>query len=401
MRGRGPQKLWTLWAVAGALAWSLLGPVDSGAAQPPGSATDTADPASPAGQAAIVHAKALSRAFRQASERVRPGVVTVLVQTKPRPVPPALRELLEDPRLRELFPDGFDAPGEQSEQNPSPLSGLLPPDFHVGSGLVVDASGVILTNHHVVELADQVIVRLSDGQELKGQQILSDPMSDVAIIRVSPTRPLDVVPFGDSEDVAIGDWVIAIGSPFELEATVSAGIISAKGRGIEKIKRGRLLQTDAAINPGNSGGPLVNLDGEVIGISTAIATSNGGYQGVGFAIPANRAQWIWKELSAHGKVRRAYLGIGMDELTFADSQRMRIPARAGVWVRRVLPESAAADAGVQENDVVIAFADTPVRMPRDLQDVVEQSPVGEKLPLQVLRDGKPLTLEVELRPFEE
>jgi serine protease Do len=186
-----------------------------------------------------------------------------------------------------------------------------------------------------------------------------------------------------------------------LETTVSAGIISAKGRGIEKIKRGRLFQTDAAINPGNSGGPLVNLDGEVIGISTAIATSNGGYQGVGFAIPGNRAQWIWKELAEHGKVRRAYLGIGIDELTAADANALATTARAGVWVRRVYPDGPGAAAGLKENDVIVEFADVTVRMPRDLQDVVEQSPIGMSLPMQVLRQGQRIQVQVVLQAFEE
>ena len=187
----------------------------------------------------------------------------------------------------------------------------------VGSGVIIDASGVILTNNHVVQDAEEIVVRLADGQELKAVDVKTDPLSDLAIVRIKPDpgQTLRAARLGDSEALKIGDWVIAIGSPFELEATVSAGIISGKGRGIEKIRRGKLLQTDAAINPGNSGGPLVNLEGEVVGINTAIASSNGGYQGIGFAIPTDRAKWISQELLTRGTVRRAYLGIRIDELT--------------------------------------------------------------------------------------
>jgi serine protease Do len=266
--------------------------------------------------------------------------------------------------------------------------------MHVGSGIIVDAGGVILTNHHVVAAAEKVTIRLVDGQEYVARDIVSDSMSDLAILRIDANVPLTAAKLGDSDEMNIGDWVIAIGSPFELETTVSAGIISAKGRGIDKIKRGRLLQTDAAINPGNSGGPLVNLDGEVIGISTAIATSYGGYQGVGFAIPANRAKWVWSELSNHGTVRRASLGIGIGELDARQAAQFEMTARSGVWVRRVYPNSAGADAGLKEDDVIIEFAGEPVQMPRDLQDLVEQTAIGAKVPVKVRRNGQVLVLDV-------
>ncbi len=347
---------------------------------------------------ALVHAKALSRAFRQAAEKTRPTVVTVLVKSKMDVPPSALRELLLDPRLRALIPDGLDPEALERGEVP-PIPGL---NQQVGSGVVVDTSGIILTNNHVVEDAESILVRLPDGREYAGEGLVTDPMSDLAIFRIAPQpdQPLTAAQFGDSDEMNIGDWVIAIGSPFELETTVSAGIISAKGRGIEQIKRGRLLQTDAAINPGNSGGPLVNLDGEVVGINTAIATSNGGYQGVGFAIPANRAAWIWRELLEHGRVRRAFLGIGIDELSATEAARFGTAARSGVWVRRVSPDGAAQRAGLQNDDVILEFSGVPVRMPRDLQDVVEQSPIGSKHPVVVLRGGEKVELEVTLESLE-
>lgn len=344
----------------------------------------------------LLHAKALSQAFRRASEQVRPAVVTLQVRTKQIEDIDSLRDLLLDPRLRRLLPEGLD-PDQLDEDKIPAIPGL---NVHVGSGVIVDPEGTILTNHHVVADADEVTVRLADGREFPATDTRSDALSDLAIVRIQAESPLPVARFGDSDQMNIGDWVIAIGNPFELEATVSAGIISGKGRGIEKIQRGRLLQTDAAINPGNSGGPLVNLDGEVVGINTAIATSSGGYQGVGFAIPANRAQWIRRELLEHGTVRRAYLGIGIEELRAADATRLELAPRAGVWVRRVMPDSAAAEAGLQENDVIVAFAGERVRMPRDLQDVVEQSPIGSTQPLEVQRSGESIKLEVVLRPIE-
>jgi len=331
-------------------------------------------------ESAVLHAKALSQAFRQAADAARPSVVTVLVRAKS---PEGLRELLPDDQFKKLFPD--------QDENANPQDDLL---MHVGSGIIVDAGGIILTNNHVVAEADQVTVRLVDGQEYIATGTVTDPMSDLAIVRIQANVPLVAARFGDSDEMNIGDWVIAIGSPFELETTVSAGIISAKGRGIEKIKRGRLLQTDAAINPGNSGGPLVNLDGEVVGVSTAIATSYGGYQGVGFAIPANRARWVWKELADHGNVRRASLGIGIAELSAMDAAKFATTARSGVWVQRVDAKGAAATAGLRENDLIIEFAGTPVHMPRDLQDVVEQTPIGSKVAVKVRRGNDVIVVDV-------
>lgn len=323
---------------------------------------------------AIAAAKSLSAAFRKAAGNATPAVVTVVATTKlDEERAQAMQDLLDDPRFRGLFPGGEGFPGLNS---------------HVGSGIVINESGVILTNSHVVAEADKVIVRFSGGAEVTAKEIKADPASDLAILKIDPIESLVAAPLGNSDSLEIGDWVIAIGSPFELEATVSAGIISGKGRGIEKIRRGRLLQTDAAINPGNSGGPLVNLDGEVIGINTAIATNNGGYQGIGFAIPINRGKWVVRELLNHGRVRRAYLGIQIGELTAQAARQLELAARAGVWVVRVVPDSPADDAGLEENDVIVEFAGVPVRSPGDLQDVVERKEIGSRQELVVIRRGQ-------------
>ena len=193
--------------------------------------------------------------------------------------------------------------------------------------------------------------------------------------------------------------MIAIGSPFELEATVSAGIISAKGRSIPRIKRAQLIQTDAAINPGNSGGPLVNLEGEVIGINTAIATRNGAYQGVGFAIPVNKAKWVVSELQNFGEVRRAWLGISIGELEAPTARRLNLPARSGVWVEAVGRNTPAEAAGLRPGDVIVSFGGIPVRAPGDLQAAVERQEIGTQQTLEVMRDGEKVELQVEVETF--
>jgi serine protease Do len=369
---------------------------------------------------ALQHARALSLAFRRAAEQVKPAVVTVISRYKVRNAQGrSLRELLQDPRFREFFPDRLpfelDLPEDGTVPEPgnpqTPQEGqpqpqenpVFPDDFanNVGSGVVIDEEGVILTNNHVVQNADEVVVRFSDGSETTASEIFTDPLSDLAILRIQPETPLVAARLGDSANLEIGDWVIAIGSPFELEATVSAGIISAKGRAIPRIPRSRLLQTDAAINPGNSGGPLVSLDGDVVGISTAIATSSGGYQGVGFAIPSAQVKWISTELLEHGLVRRAFLGIQIGELTAEAARELKLRARSGVWVLGVYPESPAEKAGLQRDDVILDFGGIPVRAPGDLQGAVEQQPVGSSQEMKVMRQGENISLSVTVAALPE
>jgi serine protease Do len=353
--------------------------------------------------AAINSARALSQAFRQAAENTIPAVVTVLSKAESRIVRGRndLRDLLNDPRLRELFPEGripFDI--EEGEDGPKIIT---PPDLNqqVGSGVIIDNKGLVLTNNHVVTGATEVVVRFEDGTEVKAKEVLTDPLSDIAVVRIEPRASMHIAKLGDSSELEIGDWVIAVGSPFELEATVSAGIISGKGRGIQKIRRGRLIQTDAAINPGNSGGPLVNLDGEVVGINTAIATSSGGYQGIGFAIPINRAKWVSRELAEYGRVRRAYLGIQIAELTPEAALQLQLAARSGVVVVNAIESGPAAIAGIERNDVIVEFAGERVRGPRDLQDVVEQKPLGSTQEVKVKRSGRTLSFRVRLEALPD
>jgi serine protease Do len=240
---------------------------------------------------------------------------------------------------------------------------------------------------------------LADGREFEGAEIKTAPESDLAVIRLADARGLPVAKLGDSDKLSIGDWVIAIGNPFELETTVSAGIISGKGRELGSIRRAQFLQTDAAINPGNSGGPLVNLNGEVVGINTAIASNSGGYQGIGFAIPVNLAKWVTGQLIDKGTVERAFIGVQMGPLDRRMAEKLGVADRKGVLVSDVVPQSPAAVAGVQPLDVITGFDGQAIDGPRTLQEMVERSALDKAHKLTVLRDGKPLTLDVKVKPL--
>lgn len=329
--------------------------------------------------------RALSRAFRAAARKATPAVVTILSYG-------------QEDVLRSLMARQQESDGEPQEQPPAPTENDL---TGLGSGVIVSPDGRVITNNHVIAGAKRVVVQLFDETEIEAVDVQGDPDSDVATLRIEREAPFECAETGDSDALEIGDWVLAIGSPFRLEATVSAGIISAKNRSLRRINRGRLIQTDAAINPGNSGGPLIDLDGKVIAISTAIATRNGGYQGVGFAIPINQASWIAKELAEHGAVRRAAIGIRMAELNPKIASKFNLPTGMGVLAYQVIENSAAERAGIQPLDVIMEFAGERVHDPGSLQEVVERLPVGSTQAVKVYRQGKELTLEVELATLED
>ena len=395
-KGRSGRMLTALASVTFALMLGGLllerGVAESRGDQPSASDPETAQ--------ALEHATSLSRAFRYAAEVATPSVVVIRSETKARRV-----GVERGPRGRggqnpfegTPFEDFFEQMPEGSfERGP-----MTPPRSGVGSGVIVDPSGIVLTNNHVVEGADSVVVELSDGREFEAVAIKTDPDSDLAVVMLEDVNDLPAATLGNSDELEIGDWVIAIGNPFELETTVSAGIISGKGRELGSIRRAKFLQTDAAINPGNSGGPLVNLRGEVVGINTAIASSSGGYQGIGFAIPVNQAKWVSEQLIAKGAVERGYMGVTIAPLTNDVAEQLGVPTRKGVLVTQVLPGSPAADAGVQELDVVVSFAGKPVDAPRTLQEVVERSSFDDTHDLGVIRDGKLLKLRVGVRALPE
>ena len=339
------------------------------------------------------HAEELSEAFNNAAEIAMPSVVTISSKTKARPVARNRNNPLkgrDNPFKGTPFEDFFSG---QEGLNPQ----QMPRREGMGSGVIVDASGIVLTNNHVVEGADEVTVHLADGREFKGEDIKTDEQSDLAVIRIHGAGTLPAAPLGDSDKLKIGDWVIAVGNPFGLEQTVSAGIISGLGRELGEsghAKRTKFLQTDAAINPGNSGGPLVNLNGQVIGINTAIATNNGSFQGIGFAIPSNQVKWVMGQLIKKGSVERAYLGVGIGEISPELAKKFGARRGEGVLVSEVYPNTPAAQAGFEAGDVITKFAGQKVKNPRELVEMVERVPLDSTQQVDVLRDGKTKTLQV-------
>ena len=340
-------------------------------------------------------ARALAKAFRHAAEVATPTVVKIQSHTVAKNVKSngGIRGKGENPFNGTPFEEFFNnqtADGQPGNQ----FGGMMPRRDSIGSGVIIDKSGIVLTNNHVVEGADEITVKLTDGREFKATDIKTDPSSDIAVLRIKSNEPLPTAKLADSDAMEIGDWVIAVGAPFELESTVSHGIISAKGRELSSNKRSKFFQTDAAINPGNSGGPLCNLDGDVIGINTAIATESGSFAGIGFAIPSNQAKWIATQLMDKGSVQRAYLGVAIEEVTNDLAAKFGVKHGEGVLVGDVFPHTPAAEAGFQEGDLIKSFGGQAVHSPRELQENVERARIDSKVSVEVLRDGKAKTLTV-------
>jgi Do/DeqQ family serine protease len=331
-------------------------------------------------------ADALQSAFVRVAERVRPAVVhigTVQVSRQRRP-PMVPGPYSDDPLLKDFFDQFFGprGPGRREE-------------FHqpgLGSGVIIDKRGYVLTNHHVVKGADGVIVRLSSKQEYRGRIVGNDVMTDLAVIRFEPDIDLAVATLGDSDTLRVGEWAIAIGNPFGLDQTVTVGVVSATGRAVGGIATyENFIQTDASINPGNSGGPLLNLRGEVIGINTAIVATG---QGIGFAIPANMVKRITGQLMDRGKVRRGWIGIAMEPLTRELAQALGLRDSRGAVVARVYPNGPAAAAGLQKNDVVVSFEGTAVEDYHHLQRMSADAEVGKTVKIEIVRERERRVVEL-------
>jgi serine protease Do len=274
------------------------------------------------------------------------------------------------------------------------------PHKGIGSGFVVDPKGTIVTNDHVVRNADKVEVRLQDGRKFVSRSIKRDPKTDLAVIQIDAPESLPCLEFGDSTAMEIGDRVLAVGAPLGMTGTVTSGIISAKGRDIHMNMYEDFLQTDAAINPGNSGGPLVNLEGKVVGVNSAIKSQTGGFQGIGLAISSNMAQTIMKQLLKDGTIHRGYLGVRIQALDPEVAERLGVKDHAGLVIAKVDEGTPAAKAGLRDGDILIAVAGKPVKEARDLQQAVAAMPLGKPVELTVLRDSakKTLTVTIEEQP---
>ncbi len=322
----------------------------------------------------------LNEAFVAIAEAVTPGVVFITTETK---VQRGLRRSLPKGHpLEEFFPFG-----------PEPFrSG---PRRGLGSGVVVSEDGYILTNNHVIEGADKITVTSSDKREFTARLVGADPPSDIAVVKID-AGAIKPAPMGDSDALRVGEWVVAIGNPFAFTHTVTAGIVSAKGRSsvINRDNYEDFIQTDAAINPGNSGGALVNIRGELVGINTAIATRSGSYQGIGFAIPINMAQRVMAALIEHGEVVRGWLGVMIQDIGEDLAQVLELSNRQGALVGEVVEDSPASEAGVEEGDVILEFDGSSVEDTNDLRNRVAATSPGKRAKLGVLRDGNRRTLTV-------
>src|SRR5574341_1264905 len=333
--------------------------------------------------------QSLQDAFVQVAQSVKPAVVNIATTQRPRP-PEGRRPPQVPPFFRGPFRDFF---GEDFLER---FFGELPQrERHsLGSGVIVDMRGYILTNNHVIEQADEIEVRLSDKRKFPATVIGKDPKTDLAVIKIDAAGALPVAKLGDSGKIRIGEWAIAIGNPFGLDQTVTVGVISAVDRsdvGITTYED--FIQTDASINPGNSGGPLVNINGEVIGINTAIVATG---QGIGFAIPINMAREIKDRLIAQGKVVRAWLGVGIQELTDELAAQFAVQPEAGVLVGNVMPGSPAERGGMKPGDIIQEFNGIRISNVRQLQREVAQGAIGSQARLTVLRGKQSITMTVVL-----
>jgi serine protease Do len=271
----------------------------------------------------------------------------------------------------------------------------------LGSGFVFDTEGHIVTNNHVIQDADEVTVTLHDETRLEAKVIGRDAKTDIAVLKVEPSSRLAPVRFGDSDAARVGDWVLAIGNPFSFGGSVTAGIISARGRDIQAGPYDDFLQTDASINRGNSGGPTFNLDGEVIGINTAIYSPSGGSVGIGFAIPSLSAQPVIQQLIQHGQVRRGWLGVRIQAVTDEIAEALGLKETAGALVAGVISGGPAEKARLKDGDIILEFDGKPINQMRRLPRLVADTDVGKSVPIKVWRDGRELSMKVEVGELKE
>jgi Do/DeqQ family serine protease len=341
----------------------------------------TAKPAAGAGLAEV-----LQESFVGVADQVRPAVVHLgtIEKAKVRRGPSAPPGSSDDPFFKDFFNQFFGSEG------PGPRSEFRRPGL--GSGVIIDKRGLVLTNFHVIKGADEITIRLSDKREYRGQVLGTDSKTDLALVRFEPDHTLTVAALGNSDALRVGEWAIAIGNPFGLDQTVTVGVISATGRsevGIATYEN--FIQTDASINPGNSGGPLVNLKGEVIGINTAIVAAG---QGIGFAIPINMVKRVTDQLVEKGKVVRGWLGVSLQPLSPDLAQSLGLSGTAGAVVGSTIADGPAAKAGLQQGDVILSYNKVPVEDYRHVQRLVAESVVGKPVTLEILRKKQKMSVPV-------
>ncbi len=336
---------------------------------------DTKDPLASIGEA-------MANVAEKAKQVVVNISTTKTVKQQPNP-------FFDDPFFRRFFGDG----GQQQKRRVTNL----------GSGVIVSSDGYILTNNHVIEGAEDIIVKLYSGRELKGKVVGMDSRTDIAVIKVSETN-LPTISWGDSDKLRVGEIVLAIGNPFGLSSTITMGIVSALGRsGMGITDYEDFIQTDAAINPGNSGGALINTRGELVGINTAILSRSGGYQGIGFAIPSNMVKNIMDSIINVGKVTRGWLGVQIQQLNAELAKQFNLPDEKGALLVEIVDDSPAEKAGLQRGDVIVEFEGKKIEGPSQLKNMVAMTKPGQEAVLGIIRDGKPMTIKITIGelPSEE
>ncbi len=336
--------------------------------------------------------------FADLAEQNRPIVVNIYsTQTiKARNLP--YEYFFNNEQIPEMFKHFFDMPqGQNQNQQAMPTEKRT----SLGSGVIASSDGYILTNNHVVENADEINVRLYDAEEYRAKIIGRDPKTDLALIKINPKHELKAVTFGDSDKTRVGDWVIAIGNPFGFEQTVTAGIVSGKGRAIGDGPYQNFIQTDASINPGNSGGPLFDMAGQLVGINTAIYSRSGGNIGLGFAIPSNMAKSVFTQLKATGKVVRGMIGVMIQPVTQDLARQFKLDRAIGALVGQVTPGGPAEKAGIKAGDIITSFQGQAINQGSMLPAMVAETPVGTKAQVGIWRDGREQMVTVTIGELPE
>ncbi len=332
--------------------------------------------------------------FTELVEKNGPAVVNISTTQKARePEPLAEPQLPEGTPFDEFFKHFFQGPG----------GGFVPRESKsLGSGFIISSDGYVLTNHHVVKDADEIIVKLTDRRELEAKLIGSDPRTDVALLKVEASD-LPVARIGSSKKLKVGEWVLAIGTPFGFDHSVTAGIVSAKGRSLPGDNYVPFIQTDVAINPGNSGGPLFNMDGKVVGMNSQIYSRSGGYMGLSFAIPMEVTMNVVEQLKAHGKVARGWLGVQIQDVTRELAESFAMSRPHGALVSRVVPDSPAEKAGLMIGDIIVEFNGQEIETSAELPPIVGMTPIDEQARVKIIRQGgkKTIVVTIGLLPDQE
>ncbi|MEJ8574330.1 DegQ family serine endoprotease [Microbaculum marinum] len=342
------------------------------------------------------YARGAPDSFADLSDALIDSVVNISTSqrvTGSRGIP--MPQVPEGSPFEEFFEEFFNQEGNgEQDQRPRRVNSL-------GSGFIIDESGIIITNNHVIADADEIVANFNDGTKLPAELIGRDEKTDLAVLRVQPAEPLKALKFGDSDSLRVGDWVLAIGNPFGLGGTVTAGIVSARNRDINAGPYDSFIQTDASINRGNSGGPLFNMDGEVVGVNTAIISPSGGSIGIGFAVPANIAQNVIDQLIEFGETRRGWLGVRIQSVTDDIAESLGMASASGALVAGVSEDGPAEEGGIETGDVILEFDGKPVTEMRQLPRIVANTSIGKDVDVKVLRKGEELTLRVNVGRLEE